>query len=420
MEKINVLIINGNCVRRNSSANLCHLSYIRGLVEAGCEVDLLSAEESVYEIDERMALPSAVMNYKYNGLSFYEKFSLKKSAGNSAVSRYDVHTERDKNSRSIKSVVISGIKKVVLGLYGVHGIYITFVKNASAFRSDKHYDYVISLSTPVTSHLLAHKLIRSGRVKCNHYLQIWEDPWYSDVYGFNGKKKVFKEERKLLSFAENVCYVSPLTLESQKRLFPEYADKMFWQPLPYYYKNDSECRDVQSKKLSLGYFGDYYPTARNIMPFYEAALLSNTETNICGNPVGLIKSEGKISVFPRISLDKLKPIEDRTDVLVFICNRQGGQIPGKVYQYAASKKTVLFILDGSDEEKEVIYNYFLPFNRFVFCDNNKESVLDAIEKIKCGDFGSAVNEPIDYFSPKKTVGRILNFKNEDIRKGDTI
>lgn len=415
-----VLVVNGDCVKRNSSANLCHLSYIRGLVEAGCEVDLLSAEESVYEIDERMVLPSTVTNYKYNGLSLYEKYSLKKSAGHTAVSRHNVHTEHKKGSQSIKSVVINGIKRAVLGFYGVHGIYITFVKNASSFRSDKHYDYVISLSTPATSHLLAHKLIKSGKVKCNHYLQIWEDPWYSDVYGFNGKERIFKEERRLLSFAEKICYVSPLTLKNQKKLFPEHADKMFWQPLPYYYKNDTERRTAQPKNISFGYFGDYYPAARNIIPFYEAALMSNNETDICGNPVGLIKSEGKISVFPRISLDKLKPIEDRTDVLVFICNRQGGQIPGKVYQYAASKKTVLFILDGSEEEKKAIYNYFLPFNRFVFCDNNKESVLDAMEKIKCGDVGNTVNEPTEYFSPENTVGRILNFKNEDIRKGDTI
>ncbi len=45
-----VLVINGDCVTRNSSANLCHMAYIRGLVNLGYEVTLLSADPKEYDI----------------------------------------------------------------------------------------------------------------------------------------------------------------------------------------------------------------------------------------------------------------------------------------------------------------------------------------------------------------------------------
>ena len=46
-----ILVINGNCIQVNSSANLCHLSYIRGLIDAGHEVTLLSADGRDYILD---------------------------------------------------------------------------------------------------------------------------------------------------------------------------------------------------------------------------------------------------------------------------------------------------------------------------------------------------------------------------------
>ena len=35
-----ILVINGDCITTNSSANLCHLAYIKGLVDSGYEVTL--------------------------------------------------------------------------------------------------------------------------------------------------------------------------------------------------------------------------------------------------------------------------------------------------------------------------------------------------------------------------------------------
>lgn len=399
-----VLVINGDCIQTNSSANLCHLSYIQGLIDCGVDVTLISACGAEYKIDPAIVVPCQVTQVSFNGVSFYQKLSVRKAQLTTEKAQAsDGHTARkegflQKNVRKMKSMALS--------LYGPHGIYATFVKRADKFKSDEEFDYVISLSTPPSSHLLTHNLLKAGHIKAAHWIQIWEDPWYSDAYGFNGKEKIRKEEKRLLSFAEKVCYVSPLTLENQKRLFPESAEKMIWMPLPAYYKNN-ESEQKYFQKNVYGYFGDYAPVARNLAPFYSAAKETDIEVNICGNPCNLFGATEQIHIHSRLPLAELKPIEDCTNVLVFLCNRKGGQIPGKIYQYSATNKTILFILDGTEEEQAVLKAFFGKFNRYVFCQNTVDDIARAIRQIEAGDLGAAQNAALNDFEPKKIVERIL-------------
>ncbi len=393
-----ILVINGDCVQTNSSANLCHLAYIRGLLDAGHHITLLSADGRDYALDSSMVIPSQVEQHTYYGVSLYEKLSLrKKSAAPSAAPTASGSASAPGLSRKVKDFVLS--------LYGVHGIYTPFIRKAQAFRSDVEFDYILSISTPPSSHLLAHNLLKAGHIKGKHWIQIWEDPWYSDVYGFHGKEKIFREEKRLLSFAEKVCYVSPLTLENQKKIYPESADKMFWQPLPFYYKSEEISPSFDQNRY--GYFGDYAPAARNLQPFYEAAKETGIEVNICGNPCNLFAATDNIHIYPRLPLRELKPIEHITNVLIFLCNRKGGQIPGKIYQHSATCKTILFIVDGTVEEQAVLKDYFRKFNRYVFCQNTKADITRAIRQIEAGNLGDIKNVPLNDFDPIKTITNIL-------------
>ncbi len=403
---MNILVINGDCLQVNTSANLCHLAYIRGLVDSGHHVDVLCADGRDYRLDPSMQLPEGVRCYTYYGVSWYEKLSLRKNQTQATIPVTPTESA-DAAKVSLSQRLIRCAKSAVLSMYGVHGIYATFVRKAKNFRSETHYDYVISLSTPVTSHLLTHKLLKKGNIHADRWIQIWEDPWCIDVYGFNGKKKIFREEKRLLSFAQRVCYVSPLTLRNQQRLFPEFAHKMYWQPLPYYYK-DSTPVAIPKKPTVYGYFGDYAPVARNLEPFYRAAKDSDITVNICGRPNNLFPSTEHIHIHPRLPLDQLKPLEEQTNVLVFLCNRAGGQIPGKIYQYSATEKTILFIMDGTEDEQKVLYDFFAPFKRFVFCENTVESISAAIAKIEKGDLGDVENKPLEAFNPIETIRKILN------------
>ena len=134
------------------------------------------------------------------------------------------------------------------------------------------------------------------------------------------------------------------------------------------------------------------------------------DVNIFGNPENLFKSTDKIHIYPRLSLKNLKPVEDNTSVLVFLCNLKGGQIPGKIYQYSATNKTILFILDGTEEEKKLLKEYFKQFNRYIFCENTVEDISRAINKIQNGDLEDIKNQPLEYFNSTNIVNKILKCK----------
>ena len=401
-----ILVVNADCIFVNTSANLCHLAYLKGLSQAGHQVDLLCQDSKYHNIDSSMTLPENVHCRTYLGISLYERMSI--HTKHHPINHITVVSEAGivEKKNLLRHKIVQFIKQKVLSLYGVHGIYSTFVRKASTFRGSSEYDYIISLSTPTASHLLAHRLLKSGHVSAKHWIQIWEDPWATDAYGFNKKGKIFREEKRLLALAEKVCYVSPLTLQNQQQLFPESAEKMFWQPLPYYYKNTTIERQSFSYN-TYGYFGAYYPVTRDLQPFYEAAKATGIEVNICGEPSNLFPATTHIHIYPRLSLNELKPIEDSTKILVFLCNLKGGQIPGKIYQYSVTDKPILFIIDGTESEKKLLKEYFGQFNRYIFCQNTIEDIISAIRRIESGEFGDVKNIPLDEFNPVKTVTNIL-------------
>lgn len=406
---MNILVVVGDCLRENSSANLCHCAYIKGLLDLGYNVDLLSKDNKHYKIDNNITIPRVRNSYTYPGISLYERLSniLKKKQ----VNRNYKNTEKilDNNTDVIEKKT-KKIKKYIRGLYGVHKTYIVWHNRAKFFKSTEIYDFVISLSTPPVSHLTVKKLIEKGNIKCKRWIQIWEDPWYLDLSISEYNQETFNEEQRLVKYADKIIYVSPLTLKYQQEIYKESSEKMDWIPLPYYYKDTEENNMgmTEKKKNVYGYFGNYDPNVRDLTHFYNSSCKLGINVNICGNPSNLYKSTDKIKIYPRLSLDKLNIIEKKTNVLIFLCNLKGGQIPGKIYQYSATNKTILFILDGTEEEKIILKEYFSKFNRYVFCDNTEESILEALKMIENGKLDGINNEPVEYFSPKNIMKMILN------------
>lgn len=403
-----ILVIAANCLKVNSSANLCHISYINGLLDAGHTVDILTVNDKGAIVDPTIKIPNVRNIYAYNG-SLYDRLHKRK---NSTVRQQQSTTSIDntKKTISIKPIInlfLLKTKKYIHNLYGVYETSVIWYNNAKRFKNKEKYDVVISLSFPPTSHLMAIYLKRKKRIIANKWLQIWEDPWSSDlfIHAIRTRKSHRSEEKKLLDNASDILYVSPLTLKYQKELFPENASKMRWAPLPTYYQ--SQTKHIDFSELHFGYFGDYNSKVRNIEPFYNVAKNNNLYFTICGATDLNLESNEKISVYPRLPLSELSVHENKSNVLVFLCNLKGGQIPGKIYQYSASDKFILFILDGTEEEIVILKNYFAKFNRYVFCDNNESSILEAINYIKSNTDKSELYSPIDDFEPQKIINEIL-------------
>ena len=391
---------------------MSHNAFVQGLLENDCDVDILMASSSWGEEDQNMPTWHKARYYSFPSLSLPDKLRMKMrnyaETQSDSISKGTI-SRKASAAASLKSSLRSFAKKGFYYLFPSDPVYPLekkWLKTASGFRGDQHYDVVVSNSSPAASHRLVLDLIEKKRIQSDRWIQIWEDPWYHDLYG-EYSELIDREEHSLLQAASEIVYVSPLTLMYQKRYYPDCAEKMTCVPLPALRLDSSKSKTTDRRAPFFGYFGDYYSQARDLKPFYDALVASEYCGAIVGDSDLRLPETDRIRVSRRVTLDKLQPIQDQTDILVHLSNLRGGQIPGKIYQYSATDRTILFILDGTEEEKKAIKGFFEPFHRYVFCENTAEDISRAIRGIVSGAFGEIGNKPLTDFEPRKIVERIL-------------
>lgn len=406
---MNVLYVVGACLTKNTSANMSHNSYVQGLLENGCKLDILMAEDSWGQEDAALPTWKEARYFRYPSVSgadrLRKRFTKASDAPQPGKASVDAGTAAA-GRPGLKAVVREWIKKAFYLCFPRDPVYpleATWLKKANSFRSSEVYDLVVSNSSPAASHKLVQQLIEDKKLSCKRWIQIWEDPWYYDLYGGHTEQER-QEEHALLRGATEVYYVSPLTLAYQQRYYPDCAHKMKHIPLPYLEIPDED--PTAAVPGSFGYFGDYYSGTRNLLPFYEAMKIAGAVGSIYGDSdLGLASTEA-ITVSGRVTLDVLAQVQSKTEVLVHLCNLRGGQIPGKIYHYSATTKPILFILDGTAEEQQILRTYFGQFDRYYFCENTTESILSAIKALQADIAAGKKWDAVEAFSPKAVVSQL--------------
>lgn len=404
-----VLFIVGTCLSKNTSANMSHNSYIRGFVENGCEVDVIMETDSWGEKDYFLKKIDGVSYTEFQSTSRADRIRARLRGKATGISQplSDANSIDAPAKRSIYLCLRGMAKKLFYAVFPQDKVYPldkVWLNRSQSFKSTKKYDLVVSNSSPAASHKLAMLLLEKGNIHAKRWIQIWEDPWSHDIYG-NHSTLIEQEEKKLLDAADEILYVSPITTEYQKGFFPSAAHKMSTIPLPYL-DFDEECPQYSSTDITYGYFGDYYSFTRNLLPFFNSLNNSRRKGYIYGDSNLSLKSEC-IDIHPRVTLDVLSEVQNKTTVLVHLSNLNGGQIPGKIYHYSATRKPILFILDGTENEQEILRNYFGGMNRYYFCENTEDSILNALQKIE-NELLSKNEVPVTKFSPKNVVKSILD------------
>ena len=410
--KIKVLYVTASCLTRNTSANMSHNSYVQGLLENGASVDIVMASNSWGKQDFALPVFRTATYHEFSSVSFSERLrrlfhKVETNANHFGKAIRDAETVVDVDRHpTLKQWSRTVLKRIFYLLFPEDPLYPLeklWLRQAVRYKSNVNYDLVVSNSSPAASHRLVANLIDKKHIRCKRWVQIWEDPWYHDLYGGH-PEAVLCEELSLLQAAQDIYYVSPLTLHYQQQYFPDCAAKMHFIPLPFLSLDREQVKSGDS--VSFGYFGDYYSRVRNLLPFYEALVETGVEANIFGDSDLSLKSTDHVNVSGRVTLDVLQAIQQRTTVLVHLCNLRGGQIPGKIYHYSATEKPILFIIDGTEEEQEIIKKYFSRYNRYLFCYNDKESIISAIKEL-VNDVNSHQGFVVQEFSPKQVVATLL-------------
>lgn len=391
-----VLFVTTNPLAFNTSSTIQNIAIIKGIIESGNQVHVLTTPH-------------------YTGSPAYDP-SLNDIYGDCPT--YCVQTTRLFELLSgnrpgcdgdIKKV-FDNLKKRVRDYYWRWAIY-DGLKTAAdnicqVSMPNVRYDIIISSSEPRSSHLLAEAYICRHPQNRGRWIQYYGDPMFLDITnktkGVLLPWRIKNEEVRLLSLADEVIYVSPLTYRAQKRLYPDQAGKMRFLPLAYPDIKKYRPRPAVSTPV-LGYFGSYNSKIRNILPLYEAACRFSFQLRIAGAGNLQLYSTENVEILGRVSYSEVERLEEDTDILVCVCNREGTQIPGKLYYYAATNRPVLVILDGRAEE---IQHYLEPYRRFFFCRNTPDDIARAVCEIMDG-LPDSMKEPSPYFTAGNISSGIL-------------
>jgi hypothetical protein len=366
-----ILFVTFSSIDSNYSSTFRNKSILNGFVKLGHLVDVISSFDNEYSKADDSR------KYNINGkliVVSQNAFNKNKQNNNSLL-------------KKIARILYHKFSPFDLSLFYLRRINLSLLPTYS-------YDIVVSSSDPITSHLAVRQLIRQG-LKYKKWIQYWGDPLSKDITN----KLIYPEKIKdkleywILKPADKIIYVSPVTVDSQKKLFTKLSEKMFFLPTPY--SSEKKYSNYQNDTFKVGYHGFYMSSVRNIIPLYNAVNNSKLkiELDIIGDSNLSLTKSNKVNIYP--NKHNIEEYIEKTDLLIVLLNSSGGQIPGKIYHLSGTNKPILVILDG--ECKDLIKKYFIQFDRFLFCNNDSESILNAIQKVF---FEKPSFEPCHYFSPE--------------------
>lgn len=358
---MHILYVVARPIEINTSASIRNQATIIGLLRNGHQVTVVSAkpDRNHPAYDGSMEAPGAELKYfDIGGIQSAAKLGRRLHVPNKVKSCVNGLLSGNEIYDNLKGIVHFA-KEIDLGLY----------------------DMAVSSSDPKSSHLFVDSVFKESGKEIP-WIQIWGDPFAEDITNGGGAKKKLaaeREERRLLGMADKIVYVSKLTCDSQKGKYGEDAGKMHYLPTPYSsakITGKEMPRDYRDAVLC--YCGDYGSRVRDIRPLYGAVRKLGMRLIICGISDLELEETDKIKILPRQPMDAVRRIESDADILVHLSNLSGTQIPGKIYQYASTDRTVLFILDG---EKKAIREMFVPYGRFVFTDNEEDAIMRTLKNI---------------------------------------
>jgi hypothetical protein len=291
---------------------------------------------------------------------------------------------------SLKSFLSEKIKMFIPDFLSMRIPFLSFSDCLNEFGVN--FDYVITSSDPKGIHFFnCNKSVKSSAfLKQASFFQYWGDPLYGDV-NMSGTF-IFKFlERYFFGLASKIFFVSEATLNEKKELHPKVSDLLYYLPrcLPLEDLAEIVVPDCNLVSLSCSYVGDFNILSRDICPLVDAISLSNdVSLTIAGN--GDVKSfnfNDNVSYLGRVPQTQADNVLFKSDIIFVILNKKVSQIPGKIFDLAVTNKFVV-ILYECPSQIEII-----PFrSRFVFCQNQKESILSLLSSVYLHKVSHPINE----------------------------
>lgn len=387
-----ILFVTSQPILINSSANLRNIALIRGLIELGHEVKILNMKLSVDAANFDNSMSEFINE---NDITYIKPIKIHNSM---------IVKKENKENLVLKLKTL--LRKSYLKFSILDSLSLSRKRIKELENKIGDFDIIISSSDLKSSHLFASEYIKKFGTKKEKWVQYWGDPLTIDVNSKSQWPRVILKykEYSIIKRADNVIYVSPYTLIEQQKLFPSQKNKMGFVPVGYINKRDVEYKR-NNINLIFGYFGDYPSNSRNIEPLYSAVDDLDITLKITGNSDLELTDKENVVISKRKPYEIIQTEEDKSDVLICLCNSAGTQIPGKIYHYSALNKPILVIKDGEGDVEEYLKKYDFE-NKFIYCDNDSDSIKEKINFI-IENYINLESKPLDAFSSKKIAESFL-------------
>lgn len=394
-----VLFVSSSVLKKGS-ASVRNLALINGLREQGMEVDVLTLNWPEHMNDSffKENLHRDVTVYRDN-LFIIDKY-------------YKVFKKSSKKSgggMSFKDKLMKKIRQAVLDFFYFPSLDKEWIKSYSKKIDYSRYSIIISSSDTKTSHCVVEKL----RQKYDFtWVQYWGDPWYDDA-GTKGIRRVraFFWEKRLLSKGDLIAYASPPTMESCKKRYYREADKMMPLERGFLKEILSRKRD-DGDKIIMTYIGSIY-YGRNINYLLDAVKEYNITQNkqielrvygILNGHEELLSHYDFIKINGYISYKEVLDVTAESDILLFLGNMADShQIPGKLYDFMGTDKTVLALLENMESP---VADYINSLKRCIVFPNSAGAINITQVVNSIGD--GRINESYS----GKNIARKLLYKAE--------
>lgn len=278
---------------------------------------------------------------------------------------------------------------------------------------------IISSSFPITSHIIAHDLKEKYDLP---WIADLRDLWNLNPYiHHTAIRRHFEKKLEIKTFenADVLTTTTPLAKETLQTLHP--TKKIIsvvsgYDPEEYENITRTECSD----KLTLMYAGSLYAGKRDPSILFQAInelinekkiIKDEITVDFYGDTTNLKDLSEKydlssnVGIHGKISHDEVLQNQANSDVLLLISwmNRNEKMfIPGKVYEYIASKKPILSIGYPEGSLKELIEKTNIGYHVSTV-DETKKAIYDYYQKYNNNELKYAGNEFADEYSMENTA-----------------
>jgi len=387
---------------------------VKYLPEFGCEPIVLTVEnESASMRDESLLemINPALKIYKSKS---FEPFDL-----------YKIFTGKSKRENYIESEAISLNNKSLAHRLSIWirmnlfvpdariGWYFSAVKKAKQIYKNENFDSIITIGPPHSTHLIGMKLSRIFNVP---HIPVLIDPWVDIIYYKNFKRSKTtlaidnRLEKKVFEHASQIIFVTETTRADYSTKYTFVKNKS--EVLYWGYNEDDFSNLVYREKKE-----EVLLHAGNIFDFQNPInFWATVKKQINGGRKLKLKFIGTVSpgIKEAIADAGLEPSTEYLGFLQYkemltelvnadyllVCSTEPRHVPGKLFEYLRSGKTIIAFGNENNEVKQIIEraNAGMMFNY-------EESAMEFFEKL------NTFKTDIDYvktFDRKKIAERLFD------------